>query len=70
MASELSKRAQPYYEILIEMRRLHPNLRDDQLFMAMFLLEDMFEEDIRDIAKEPAKLAALYTRDITQIEVA
>lgn len=69
MASELSQRAQKYFVVLQEMRRLHPTLRDDQLFMGMFLLEDIFEEDIREIAKEPVKLASLYTRDLAQVEV-
>ena len=54
-----------YLEILQQMREHYPTLRDDQLLMTMFVLEDVNEDDIRQIARD-GKLFSFTVQEISK----
>jgi len=62
--SELKAIADIHFAVLSRFRKQYPSLRDDQLLMAMFILEHTFEMAITDMGDHD--LFSLTSAEIAQ----
>lgn len=67
--SELNQIAAQYTHVLTRMRRFYadcPNLRDDQLLIAMFVLESLYSDSVADL--DDKELFSLSASEIASFD--